>query len=423
MLICCGAALVTLLAVGDAPMPLWLDPPLVAHITGLIAGYGVAVMLVLMSRAPALERGIGADRLAHWHSFGGPIILALSGVHAIAATQAWVSASGRSAVAAGLDLLQLPGLLTATLGTILFLGVGVASARAARRRLSYERWHALHLLTYLAAGLAFSHQLAGPDLAGRQVVQVAWGLLYAYAFALVLRYRCIAPLHQALRHHLRVRQVTPEANGVVSVVIGGRRLQELDAEAGQFFRWRFLTARTWQSAHPFSLSAPPRDNAVRITIKALGDGSRRLQALRPGTRVLAEGPYGAMTARRRTQRAVLLIAGGIGITPMRALFETMDVPGERLTLLYRASDARDLIFCAELEAIARRRRAQLIYLVGPSSDPANAPTPARLRALVPRLREHDVYLCASPGLSAAMRTALRKAGLPRRQLHEEVFAF
>ena len=161
---------------------------------------------------------------------------------------------------------------------------------------------------------------------------------------------------------------------------------------------------------------------MRITIKALGDGSRRLQNLRPGTLVLAEGPYGAMTARRRTQRAVLLIAGGIGITPMRALFETMDVPGERLTLVYRASDARDLIFRAELEAIAWRRRARLIYLVGPSSDPANKLTPARLHALVPRLREHDVYLCASPGLSAAIRPALRKAGLPRRQLHEEVFA-
>ncbi len=162
---------------------------------------------------------------------------------------------------------------------------------------------------------------------------------------------------------------------------------------------------------------------MRITVKALGDGSRRLQALRCGTPVLAEGPYGAMTAQRRTRRAVLLIAGGIGITPMRALFETLDVAGERLTLLYRASAERDLIFRDELDAIARYRGARVIYLVGPSSDPANALTPATLDAMVPGLREHDVYLCASPGLATAVRAALQGAGLPRRQLHEEVFGF
>jgi ferredoxin-NADP reductase len=141
------------------------------------------------------------------------------------------------------------------------------------------------------------------------------------------------------------------------VQIGGRHLQELGAEAGQFFRWRFLTAGTWRSAHPFSLSAPPRGDTLRITAKALGDGSRRLQALRRGTPVLAEEPYGALTARRRTRRAVLLIAGGTGITPMRALFETLDVAGERLTLLYRASTERELIFRAEIDAITRRRGA------------------------------------------------------------------
>src|SRR3954454_16418870 len=130
-----------------------------------------------------------------------------------------------------------------------------------------------------------------------------------------------------------------------------------------------------------------------------------------------------MTAQRRTRRAVLLIAGGIGITPMRALFETIDVPGERLTLLYRASSDADVVFRNELDAIARRRGARLIYLVGPSADPANALTAASLVRLVPGLPEHDVFLCASPGLSGAVRAGLLAAWLPREQLHEEEFAF
>jgi predicted ferric reductase len=207
------------------------------------------------------------------------------------------------------------------------------------------------------------------------------------------------------------------------MVIEGKHIRELEAESGQFFRWRFLSARTWMSAHPFSLSAPPESNSLRLTVKALGEGSRGVQSVRVGTWVLAEGPYGAMTAQRRKRRAVLLIAGGIGITPMRALFETIDVPGERLTLLYRASSGADVVFRGELDDIARRRGARVIYLIGRSSDPANALTGETLSQLIPGLRHHDVFLCASPGLSQAVRSALRTAGVPRGQLHEEEFTF
>src|SRR4051794_31642215 len=54
--------------------------------------------------------------------------------------------------------------VAATIGTLALLAVGVASARTARRRLSYETWHTLHLLTYAAVALSFVHELAGPDL-------------------------------------------------------------------------------------------------------------------------------------------------------------------------------------------------------------------------------------------------------------------
>ena len=395
--------------------------PLVAHVAGMLAGFGVVVLLGLMSRAPALERGVGADVLTRWHSRGGRLVVSLVLVHAGAAVLAWEQSRQESGLLALWQVLGLPGLIATTLGTVLLLVVAVGSARAARRRLSYERWHGLHLLTYVAVALTFLHQLAGPDLAGHRVLQVAWALLYTSVFAVLLRYRVLAPLRQAARHRLRVCSVVAEGPGVVSIEVEGEHLDELRAEAGQFFRWRFLTPDTWLAAHPFSLSAAPTGDRLRLTVKALGEGSTGLQSVAVGTWVVAEGPYGAMTASRRTRRNVLLIAGGVGITPMRALFETLPLgPQQDLTLLYRARGLEDVLFRDELEAIARDRGARLEYLLGADPDCLSAPG---LLSRVPDLPDRDVYLCGSPRMASAVRSAVLQAGLPAERLHEERFEF
>jgi predicted ferric reductase len=418
-----GAAVVggwPLVVAFQGPAPLQITV-LLAHVCGMLAGYAVVVLLGLMSRTPALERGIGADVLARWHARGGRIVIGLIVVHAVAATTAWAQSRQEGALLALWHVLRLPWLMAATVGTLSLLAVGLASARAARRRLSYETWHTLHLLTYAGVALSFVHELAGPDLTGHRLLQIGWALLYTYVFALVLLFRVLTPLRQATRHRLRVAAVVPEGTGVVSIVVEGRHLTELRAEPGQFFRWRFLTPDTWRTAHPFSLSAPAADDRLRLTVKALGEGSANLQGIPVGTWIVAEGPYGAMTAARRTRRNVLLIAGGVGITPMRTLFETLPVlPGQDLALLYRARDPEQLIFRHELEQIAYRRGARLHYLVG---DAAGALSAYGLRRLVPDLVERDVYMCASPRMSDAVRASLDEAGLPPGRLHEERFAF
>lgn len=411
--------------VGVWPLVVALTAPvpvtgLVAHVSGMLAGYLVLVLMVLMSRWPLLERGIGADTLARWHARLGRSVLVLVLVHAVTAVLVWSQLTGLSVGAALLDALAWDGILAATVGTVVLVGVGVASVRAARRKLAYETWHLIHLGTYVAVALGFTHQLAGPDLAGRPVLQTLWASMYAAAFGLLLTYRVIAPLHAASRHRLRVVAVLPEAPGVVSVVVEGRHVHELDARSGQFFRWRFLAPGLWAAAHPFSLSAPPTGNRMRLTVKALGDGSRAVQQVPVGTRVLAEGPYGAMTEARRSRRDVLLIAGGVGITPMRALFESLVMqPGQDLVLLYRADTREQIVFRAELDALAAERRARVVYLLG--ADPTLM-APTSLSRLVPGLPERDVYLCGPPGMTAAVRDSLTTAGVPTTHIHEERFA-
>jgi predicted ferric reductase len=423
VLIYLGAALAMLQGFVGGGLPIQFGVPLVAHVTGMAAGYGAAVMLILMARAPWLEHGIGADRLARWHAWAGPLVIMLAVVHVLTAVAAWAAASSLDLMAAVKKVLNLPGLMTALVGTAILVLIGLASLRPVRRRISYERWHFLHLLTYLAVGLGFAHQLAGPDLAGRQWLQIAWALLYTYAYALVLRWRVLQPFFQLWRHRLRVEDVRQESADVMSVLMSGRHLDELRAQPGQFFRWRFLTHETWRSAYPFSLSAPPTRHQLRITVWARGDGTRRLFEVPRGTLVFAEGPYGAITSRRVRRQRVLLIAGGVGITPMRALFEVINLPGKDVTLVYRASKEQDLVLKHELDEIAARSGARVVYLVGPSSDSRNDMSASALNRIVGDLSDHDVYLCASPGLAARVRDSLMDRGFPRHQLHEERFSF
>jgi ferredoxin-NADP reductase len=270
--------------------------------------------------------------------------------------------------------------------------------------------------------LTFFHQLAlGSDFVGDVAAQAAWYVLYVGTAALVVWFRLLAPVRLNLRHRLRVESVHREAPGVFSVVVCGERLDELGAEAGQFFRWRFLSDGMRWTSTPYSLSAPPRPDRMRITVKALGDHSAAVGLLRPGTRVWAEGPYGALTAERHTGRKALLIAGGVGITPLRALFETLPGGPGDVTLLYRASTAEDLALGAELEAIARWRGARVLYAVNGADGTRPRFTAETLRASVPDLAGHDVYLCGPPAMARDLYGALRAAGVPDRRIHHESF--
>lgn len=395
------------------------------RLTGLLAGYAVVVLLALMARVPWLEHRVGTDRLARWHAMGGRYTVSLAVAHTLLIIWGYAVTAHTGVVReTGSLLTGYPDVLMATVALGLLVAVGVVSARAARRRLSYETWHFIHLYTYLAIALAFSHQFAtGADFVDVKA-RVLWSTLYVVVAALLLWYRVVTPLRQARRHALRVLAVRPESPDVVSVYITGRHLEELRAQPGQFFRWRFLTRDLWWAANPYSLSAVPAPDQLRITVKVAGRHSEALRRLRPGTAVLAEGPYGSFTAARRRRRQVLLIAAGVGITPLRTLFESLPGQPGDVTLVYRASRPDDLVLRRELDDIAAWRGARVHYVVGPRRAGARDPLSARrLQRLVPDLAHHDVFVCGPDALAESVHAELRRAGVPRGSIHHESFAF
>ena len=403
----------------------------VGRLTGLLAADLLLVQVLLMARIPVVERAVGQDRLARWHRLAGGTSVTLMVAHI--GLISWGDAAGRLAAAPATFwalTLDEPGVLLAVAGTACLVMVVVTSVRAARRRLRYESWHLLHLYAYLGVGLALPHQLwAGQDFLSSPVATAYWWTLWAAAVVAVLVWRVGLPVLRTLRHDLRVTSVACEDDTVWSIYMTGRRLDRLPVAAGQFLIWRFRSGPGWSRGHPYSLSAAPDGRSLRISVKALGDGSRLVASLRPGTRVLVEGPYGRLTARPRTRAKVAFLGAGVGVTPLRALAEDLPyAPGDAV-LLQRATERP--LFARELDVLAAERGLDVRWLpghrrardswVGATNDPADDLT--LLRRWVPDIAERDVYVCGPEAWTTAVRATLAAAGLPAARLHVETFGW
>jgi predicted ferric reductase len=404
------------------------------RITGLVSADLLLIQVLLMARIPLVERAYGQDELARRHRLVGFWSFNLMLAHVALITLGYAASARTGVVAEFLRLvLTYPGMLIALAGTAALTLVAGTSIRAARARLRYEDWHLLHLYGYVGVGLALPHQLwTGADFLTSPIATVYWWTLWAAAAAAIIVWRVAVPLYRSSRHALVVERVEQEGPDAVSVILRGRKLDRLGAAAGQFFTWRFLDGPGWTRGHPYSLSAAPTPSHLRITARGLGDGTGRLSRLRPGTRVLIEGPYGRMHAGVRTRRKVTLLAAGIGVTPLRALLEELEQGPGDVTLVYRARAADDLVLRHEIDALAARTGARVYYALGPRirgrrswlpQSAAHLDDATALRHLVPDVAEHDVYICGGVEWMEAARDACLAAGVPAERVHLERFSW
>jgi predicted ferric reductase len=392
------------------------------RLAGFTGAYLILIMVVLVARLPWLERSVGQDQLIRWHRKVSPWAIGLITAHVLLITLGYAQAARSSVVGETWLLLRsYPDILAAAVGFALLVLAGVTSYRAVRRRLRYETWWVVHLYLYLGLALAFAHQIVtGGSFIGHPLARALWIVIWASTAGLVLAFRVGQPAWRSFRYQLRVVEVRDEAPGVVSVICQGRSLEKLPVSGGQFFLWRFLTRELWWQAHPYSLSALPQPPYLRVTVKSLGDSSRALAHLHPGTRVAFEGPYGSFTDHARLTDGVLLIAAGVGITPLRALLE--DLPqGADVAVIVRASTVADVVHRTELAALVEHRRGRLHELIGSRHKVRlNART---LRHLVPDIVGRDVYICGPGGFGAEVIAAAQKLGVADDQIHVEEFGF
>jgi predicted ferric reductase len=393
-----------------------------AKFFGLHVALIMMLQLLLVARLPWLDRRIGMDRLTSWHRWTGFTLLWVVVLHATFIVLGYARLGGQPAVKTFLSLAGVTASLLGICAAGIIVLIATLSARSIRRRLSYEAWHALHISLYVAIVLGLVHQaLEGTTFKSSPLAAAYWWTLWALVLGSLVAGRVVIPLWRNAYHRFRVAAVVPESDNVVSVHITGRHLDRLPARAGQFFIWRFLGYNRWWQANPFSLSAAPNGRSLRLTVKAVGATSARLRRVPVGTRVFAEGPYGAFTAQQQIRESTLLIAGGVGVTPIRALLEESN---GRAIVLYRVQSPADAVLLPELQALARDRGARLYLLTGRTGagSPPNQPfDPRNLLAMVPDIVHRDVFVCGPPAMTAAVLRSLRALRVPRPQVHAERF--
>lgn len=396
------------------------------RLAGITGALGVLAQLLLVSRASWLEPLFGLDKLTRWHHVFGLVVPLALLAHPPLIVWHHALQNGSGFISQYLDILRWEDVLAAAAGEALILLAVFLSLPFARRRLSYEVWHTAHLGAYLGLALSIGHQLElGGDMnAGSQVFAGDWYLLLSFVAANLLWFRLLKPLWAWRRHRFAVASVHMETDSVMSVHLAGRDLENFSFEAGQFALLRFWAPYFRWQAHPFSFSREP-GGGLRFSIKKLGDFTARLHAgLKPGTPVIIDGPYGVFTAARMRRRKALLVAGGIGITPLRALAGQLTAEGEECLLVYANRRRSDIAFADELAGL-EKAGLKVVHVL--SDEPGwegekGVVDAAMLARLAPDLAERDAFLCGPPPMMAALRRGLKAAGVPGENIHYEAFS-
>lgn len=410
------------------------------RLSGLLLVKLVLMQFLIMSRAPFLEQVFGLDRLSRWHHFIGKYLILFLVAHPIFLALAYSKLNEVNFWTQYMNFLQWEDVPRAVVAFWLLILVIGYSLLMVWRNWNFEKWYVAHLLVYVAVVLAFGHQLeVGGDL------QVGWPMyywlgIYAFVFACVGLYRFLLPILLFWKHRFVVERVAQETPGVYSVYITGQKMEEFKFRNGQFVVVRFLDGkRKWQ-AHPFSLSQGYNGKELRLSIRGIGDFSKEVGGVEPKTFVIIEGPYGVFTEKRLKGREVLLIAGGIGITPIRAIMEDLVKQKKQVVLFYANRTEADIALRGEVEGLALARHWPVHHFISNMEKPAGIQLSnviigdktgsvregfvgaQALKDLVSDITNYEVFLCGPPPMMSAVTKALLEVGVKKENIYSERFS-
>jgi predicted ferric reductase len=390
---------------------------------GIVALTLLALQLVLPARLGVVARPLGAEVAIRLHRHMADVLVA-----AIAAHVALVVVGDTSNVAL-FDPLGAPWRAKAAVASCVALAALIATSVLRRRlRLPYARWRGLHSTLGIGAlALGLLHAI-GVD---RYLTNGASGLFTAGLAGLgvlgLVELRLLRPRRLARRAYL-VERVDEERGGATTLALRADGHRGHRFRPGQFAWLKLADAPHALVEHPFSYSSSAGcPEQPTFTIKAYGDFTSRVPQLQPGTRVLVDGPHGSYRARRHAERFVL-IAGGIGITPIISMLRSAADTGDRrpFVLVYGSLRWEEITFREELQRLEQRLDLRVVHvLTEPPPDwegeAGFVDTDLLARHLPADLRRSDVFLCGPPPMLTAALNGLERLGVAPEHVHAEQF--
>lgn len=398
---------------------------------GLLATSLLVCAVVLPSRVRSLTRTLGIDGVLGIHRFVGLAVTLLVGLHVVLVLAA------KPANVALFDVLHAPNRARAAVGATVALGALVALTLL-RRRLQqrYEVWRWMHLALAGSVLVLSALHIWWLNHLVRDTAMRALFIVLAVAALGVLGYRWLwLPVFGPRREYV-VRELRPETSTVSTLVLEPRRdrrqrgYRTLAFAPGQF-AWIRLNPSIGAQEHPFTIASSAHVGLwTEFTIRHTGDFTNELRQLRPGSPVWVDGPHGAFTLDLRRCTGLVMIAGGVGITPMMSMLRTLahrrDRRPHRLVVVARTLD--DLLFRAELSELQQRLDLTVIELLRappPSwTGASGAVDEELLTALLPgafRRNQLDYYLCGPPAMVTDVLTVLDGLDVPQPRIHTEQF--
>ena len=369
----------------------------------------------------------GEDVIYHFHRRLSLVAVGLVVVHPLI-----LLAIGSDKLGMPDSLADVPLGAVAAFGSLGALVVLVVTALwRVRLRISYELWHASHIvLALVAVGGGLVHMVGWGFYLADPWKRALWICMAVFWLGLLSYVRVFKPLFQ-LRRPYRVSEVRPERGDTVTLVMHPEGHTGWRFTPGQF-GWLTLWGSPFKiTAHPFSFSssAEAPDGRVEMSIRNLGDFTQGMAQVPVGQRVYLDGPYGAFTIGNPADMHVL-VAGGIGITPMMSMVRTLADRGDKrpLVLLYGSRDWESITFREELEQLKARLDLTVVHVLsnpppGWTGEQGRITADLFKRHLPPNYDAHEYFICGPDPMMDAIETALDALQVPRSKYHSERYSF
>ena len=319
----------------------------------------------------------------------------------------------------------------AALSTYALIALVVMSLWRAQLKIRYEIWHSTHILLAVVAIVAgIIHMIGWGYYLSDPRKRALWIGLSIFWIGLLIYVRVIKPLF-ILRRPYAITEVRKERGDSWTLVMQPHRHSGFRFTPGQF-GWLTISGGPFKiTGHPFSFSssAEVADGRVEMTIRNLGDLTSRIHEVPVGRRVYIDGPYGAFTIGNPADMHVL-IAGGVGITPMMSMIRTLADRNDKrpVILIYGSGDWESITFREELDALEARLDLKVVHVLvdppgGWKGEKGFINADVMMRHLPPPYRDHEYFICGPNPMMDEIENALGEMHVPLERYHSERYSF